>query len=91
MKLKLKSYDGMYPNLCSGTLKFELDGKIITFPSHCMSSGGNVWFDDEWNEHIEKGEWVITSFPKDFPEELKEKAQKLVNKKIEWGCCGGCV
>ena len=90
-RLKFVSYDGAYPNLCSGTLKMKLDGKIITFPSYCLSSGGSVWFDDDWSEHVEEGEWTISKFPKDFPEELKEYAQELVNENVEPGCCGGCV
>lgn len=90
-RLKFVSYDGAYPNLCSGTLKMELDGKIITFPSHSLCSGGSVWFDDNWSEHVEAGEWTISGFPKDFPEELKEYAQELVNQNVSFGCCGGCV
>ena len=51
------SYDGDFPNLCSGTLVLRIDGEEVTFPKYCMRSGGSVWFDDEWHEHVESGEW----------------------------------
>lgn len=89
-RLKFKSYNGKYPNLCSGTLIMELDGKEIIFPEYCLISGGYVRFDNNWTEDIGKGEWTIYDFPKDFPEELKDKAEELVNENIERGCCGGC-
>ena len=90
-KLKFISYDGSYPNLCSGTLIMELDGKEIVFPSYCLSSGGSVSFDDEMNEMVTNGEWSISNFPKDFPRELRVKAVELVNENVPQGCCGGCV
>ena len=90
-RLKFISYDGEYPNLCSGKLIMELDGKNIIFPSYCLSSGGSVTFDDCWNEVVTSGDWTITGFPKDFPEELKKYAEQLVNENITQGCCGGCV
>ena len=90
-KLEFYSYDGAYPNLCSGTLKFKLNGKIITFPSHCLSSGGNVTFDEDWSEEVTQGEWTIVEFPKDFPKELEDEANDLVNENVSEGCCGGCV
>ena len=40
-KLKFISYDGEYPNLCSGTLILNLNGKDVVFPNYCLSSGGN--------------------------------------------------
>jgi len=87
----LIEYDGGFPNLCSGTLVVTIDGKRWEFPSYCMSSGGGVWFDGDWMEHIESGPWSISEWPKDFPENLKEAVEKEVNYKIPWGCCGGCV
>lgn len=89
--LEFVSYNGDYPNLCSGELKMKLDGKIIVFPTYCLSSGGSVSFDKDWNEEVEQGDWTIREFPKGFPEELKEYATELVNQNIPQGCCGGCV
>ena len=91
MKLEFVSYDGSYPNLCSGILKMRLDGVDITFPAYCLMSGGSVWFDDDYNENVDKGEWRITEYPDYFPEELKAQAEALVNENVPLGCCGGCV
>jgi len=91
MKLEFVSYDGAYPNLCSGTLKMKLDGAVVTFPDYCLSSDGSVWFDDDCNENVEEGDWTIGIFPENFPEELKEEAEKIVNENVRKGCCGGCV
>jgi len=90
-RLEFISYDGKYPNLCGGTLIIKVDGNEMVFPSYCLSSGGNVSFDDDWNEEVTQGEWTISDFPKDFPKELVSEANDLVNENIEQGCCGGCV
>lgn len=90
-RLQFVSYDGDYPNLCSGTLVLKLDGKDIKFPKYCLSSGGSVSFTEDWDEVVTQGEWTIDEFPKDFPEELKSKAEDLVNENVPQGCCGGCV
>ena len=91
MELTFISYNGKYPNLCSGQLILAIDGIPIIFPSHCLSSGGSILFDDDWSEHIESGLWTITEYPEDFPEFLKDKAVDLVNQNVYQGCCGGCV
>jgi len=90
-RLKFISYDGSYPNLCSGTLIMELDGKKIKFPDYCLSSGGGVSFTEDWDEIVTQGSWGISEFPKDFPKDLKFLAESLVNENIDSGCCGGCV
>lgn len=91
MKLTFKSYDGSYPNLCSGTLILLLDNEEIVFPEYCLSSGGSVSFDEDWSEVVEQAEWSITEWPENFPEELEGEATNLVNENINYGCCGGCV
>lgn len=90
-KLEFVSYNGKYPILCSGDLVLSLDGKNISFPSHCLSSNGSVYFDDEWNDYVEHGDWSIEYWPEGFPEQLKEIALALVNENVPHGCCGGCV
>jgi len=90
-RLKFVSYNGKYPNLCSGQLIMELDGNKIIFPKYCLLSEGSVSFTDNWDEVVTQGAWSITSFPKYFPEELKQEAKDLVNENIEFGCCGGCI
>jgi len=97
MEIEIK-YDGSYPNLCSGNLFVTITGSDIKrankewdFGAHNISSGGGVWFDDEWSEHIDDGEWSIDKYPENFPEELKNDVLEAVNSEIEHGCCGGCV
>ena len=90
VKIEVK-YDGSYPNLCRGNLILTIDGKEWIFPDSCLCSGGIVSFDDEWNECVTSGEWTITEYPKDFPEELEQAAEDAVNENVSWGCCGGCV
>jgi hypothetical protein len=90
-RLKFISYNGSYPNLCSGELILSLDGIDIIFPDYCLQSGGSVSFDEDWNESVWCGEWSITNWPENFPEELKLEAISLVNDNIRQGCCGGCV
>lgn len=91
MEVKFISYDGEYPVLCFGILILSVDGIEYKFPEHCLSSGGSVWFDDDWSEHIEKGKWSILKWPKDFPEDAKDAAIQIVNENVPFGCCGGCV
>ena len=49
-KVEFVSYDGKWPNLCSGKLVLSIDGVTVEFPEYCMNSGGSVWFDEEWME-----------------------------------------
>lgn len=89
--LEFVSYDGKYPNLCSGILIMKLNDNEIVFPNYCLSSGGSVSFTEDWDEIVTGGEWTISEFPKDFPIELKDRANEIVNENIDYGCCGGCV
>jgi len=84
-------YDGKYPNLCSGNLTVTIDGIVWDFPDYCMCTGGSVWFDKEWNDYVAEGEWSISTWPENFPEELKEIVVEKINEEIPHGCCGGCV
>ena len=82
------SYDGAFPNLCSGTLVLKINGEKKEFPSGCLVSGGNTWFDENWVEHIEHGKWTV-NVPKDL-ERFKQAIEDCVNENIPHGCCGGC-
>lgn len=86
-------YNGYYPNLCSGHLEVWVDEKYYDFGDYCLVSGGNVWFDDDWNEHVEEGEWALDEdkIPEDFPKELLPELLDKINNEIPHGCCGGCV
>lgn len=83
------SYDGAFPNLCSGTLVLRIDGVERTMPPYCMISGGSVWFDEDLSEHVTQGEWRVI-----VPDDLKAYEQEIiscVNANVPHGCCGGCV
>ena len=85
--IKFISYDGRYPNLCSGTLVLEIDGVIRKDFNLC--SGGSVWFDADWCEHVESGPWFV-----EVPDDLlylRREIEDVVNMNVPHGCCGGCV
>ena len=90
MNIKI-DYDGEWPNLCSGNLVVTIDEKVWAFGKYCLSSGGSVSFDDDWNENITSGKWSIVNWPEDFPVELQDDVLKAINEEIPQGCCGGCV
>jgi len=84
-------YDGKFPKLCSADLVVIIDGKQWDF-GRCLSSGGSVWFDKNYSqEHVKHGPWHIRDWPAGFPNEQKDAVLDAVNKKIPYGCCGGCV
>ena len=89
MILKFVSYDGDYPNLCSGKLIMSLDGVKIEWPKGALRSGGTI----SWDDDVERiaGDWTIRRWPADFPEALKTEAVELVNDNIPLGCCEGCL
>lgn len=98
MKIKFVSYDGRYPNLCSGKLTLKIDDKEMTFGYHgdypsFWCSGGHVWADKDWNFTVESGPWEFSAIG-DLPDFLKGHEQELINifnDNVDWGCCGGCV
>lgn len=86
--VKFISYDGEYPNLCSGTLVLEVDGMKWEL-SHVLCSGGNAWFDEARNPILAHGPWSV-----DLPECLepyRKEIEQLVNDNVPHGCCGGCL
>lgn len=87
--IEFVSYDGRFPNLCSGTLVIKIDGVERTLPKYCMNSGGFVSFDSDWCAHVESGAWSV-----DVPDDLidhKQEIEDCVNDNVPFGCCGGCV
>ena len=90
-KVHFISYDGEYPNLCSGTLVLQYRGKDYKF-NHLITSGGSATIYEDYDEDVTHDEWSIAV--NDLPEELKSKADDiryLVNSNVEYGCCGGCL
>lgn len=90
MEIKIE-YDGEYPNLCSGRLFITIDGTRWDFGTHNIASGGDVWFDENWMDHVEYGPWTVTKWPEGFPDKMKGKTMKAINESIHHGCCGGCI
>lgn len=99
--VKFISYDGEWPNLCSGILTLEIDGKTVTFGSNnCCDydrfwiSGGCCSFKSHTNEtFIERDEWKFDDdeyFPNEYLN-YYEEIKKLFNDNVEFGCCGGCI
>lgn len=90
MSVQFISYDGKYPNLCSGTLVFSVNDKEYSIKYGLVSGGGINFFED--NYYVSSGPWSIE--PSSFPEELKpyfEEITDMINENIPYGCCGGCV
>lgn len=86
---------------CGAKLKVTIDGEsfiigdIIEFEGKeyypLLRSGGNVYFDEEMDEHIEYGPWTVVDIPEKFidrKEVLEEKINEIMPIQ---GCCGGCI
>lgn len=94
------SYTGSYPNLCSGVLTLEIDGKEITF-GYGFNSKDKQTYDPFWisggglmpnYEGAWQGKWQIDV--ERIPEQFRKYAAEIdqvFNDNVEWGCCGGCI
>lgn len=102
--VKFVSYTGKYPNLCSGILTLEIDGKEYTFGNDYFnpnkvdydkfwSSGGNCGFTNNYaSSYVNDGEWNIDY--EEIPDEFKKYAHEIdevFNENVPQGCCGGCL
>ena len=99
--VKFISYTGKYPNLCSGILTLEIDGKKVQFGykypmdrhpelrEPFWESGGST----NWHTNlVTTGEWKINA--DELPDEYKKYATEIdyiFNKNVKHGCCGGCL
>lgn len=94
LMVEFVSYDGKYPNLCSGLLTIKINGKLYKL-NRFLYSCGSCYFDDDWNGIVTKGNWKINEHMLEtcFPEiiSFKEEIEKVVNENVEKGCCGGCL
>jgi hypothetical protein len=81
-------YDGEYPNTCKGSLKITVNGDLIYNKEFCCESTGSVWFDDEWNAHIEDGE-LLWDDADGFDKEIQKAVNDVLNNCSV--CCGGCI
>ena len=86
------SYDGAYPNLCSGTLVLSVDGQEVA-AMDCLYPGGEACVDKDGDEYISEGPWKVKWDKFSIPFTFHEMAHitKLVNQYVEHSCCGGCI
>ena len=102
--VKFVSYDGKWPNLCTGTLVLNINGTDYSFGfttvpgmSKCdfpmfWHSGGRVSFDNNRNANVTSGRWQIDSL--DLPEQFRkytDEIDDIFNDNVPYGCCGGCI
>lgn len=86
------SYDGKYPNACSGKLTVEVDGKVVFSQGGCCHSTGCVWFDKDWQEHIETGKLVFDVDDLKDTSWLTSEIEDVIDEELSkvHVCCGGC-
>jgi hypothetical protein len=84
MEVTFVSYNGRYPNACSGTLVVSINGKLCSYECRLESGGGLT--DDYDTYH---GPW--TFFYEGVSEELARLITEVINQNVPMGCCGGCV
>lgn len=101
--VKFISYTGSFPNLCSGILTLEIDGKEYVFGHSCYKekqgeypcfwrSTGTCCFTADWDAEVIEGEWEIDVC--ELPDEILKYAKEIdevFNSNVPWGCCGGCI
>jgi len=89
------SYDGSYPNKCSGTFTIARDSGQIIHLTYVLSCPGYVGFGKDYSDEIveDTGTW-------EYDEEVLEKAltideieefKRWVMDNIPTGHCGGCL
>ena len=83
------SYDGKYPNLCSGVLTVNIDGKQHKAKYILVSGGCTCWTGKD--EEVKSGDWSLDL--RDYPElqPYEQELTELVNANVRKGCCGGCL
>lgn len=97
------SYDGKYPNLCSGVLCLWINGDLHYFGNEYKfkpnkydkyhhpvfwTSGGGL--DEDYCSY--SGDWIINV--DELPEEFRKYAAEIdevFNENVPHGCCGGCA
>lgn len=105
--IEFVSYDGSYPNLCSGILTVKINGNTTTFgydwSNDCIKpnyppfwkSGGCASFDKNWNSCVSEGDWELDiDNGHSFPKDILAVLPdiiKVMNENVPHGCCGGCL
>jgi hypothetical protein len=83
-------YDGAWPSVCVGRLQIFVNDEEVYNESYRCFSTGSVWFDENWDEHVECGELL---WEKEDASQFSEVIQEAVRQKLAefHVCCGGCV
>jgi len=69
------TYDGKYPCACMGRLVIKDNDNKIYNKEFCCHSTGSVWFDNDWNDHVARGELIW-----EYKEPLKTQvAEQILN------------
>ncbi|MBR2862968.1 MAG: hypothetical protein IKB97_05365 [Bacteroidaceae bacterium] len=87
MAIKFISYDGEYPNLCSGTLVLEVDGVVRSAQRVLVSTGCINWEDDT----VTQSDWALSTHAPQWMRDREEEVLAVVNANVPKGCCGGCI
>lgn len=91
--IEFMSYDGEWPNLCSGELILLIEGEKVSF-GECLSSGGSISHNEEWEFTVTSGDWGVNFDAVQYlnlTDEEKTLIRDLVNENVPQGCCGGCI
>ena len=94
------SYDGCFPNLCTGTLTVRIDGKECRFGQGGNMTGGRFWYSggtcnfgaDCSEEIVTQEKWEVSE--SEIPAQYRAYADELkavINDNVPYGCCGGCL
>lgn len=93
-RVEFVSYNGEYPNLCSGLLVVKIDGVEVKFGGSDHTgfwcSGGCIKGDNNCNMWAERGEWELGHIEDEF-KDVAEELIRVFNENVEHGCCGGCI
>lgn len=74
--------------LCGSWVVLKINDQEIEF-DHILSTGGHTsWGED--GDCIETGPWGVCNLP-EYLEPYNEEITKIINKNVDWGCCGGCI
>lgn len=93
--IEIVSYDGKYPNLCSGRLTLKVGGKeYVTQPGVlCVGDGAGCYGNSDGSYTVAVGDWCVA--PDKLPKEIRRYAARIEvavsEAGIERPCCGGCI
>ena len=96
--LKFVRYDNEWNSACAGAVVFSIGDTEYKCNEHCLSSGGSLTSDEDYNFTCKEGPWSWTygAFDTDelraleLTDNEKDALLAQVNVQVPWGCCGAC-